>query len=125
MSTDTGFYSIIDYTVDGPATQAELVDAFAEIQVQWVRFHPGYRSARFHISTDGTRVYNIVSWESEAAYRDFVATSDTDGRMAAIQGVLDGLTGTAEPRMTGAPTYRVVREIGPGAAPGDAPAANV
>ncbi len=30
MSTDTGFYSIIDYTVDGSGTQRELVAAFAE-----------------------------------------------------------------------------------------------
>ncbi|RSO02628.1 antibiotic biosynthesis monooxygenase, partial [Streptomyces sp. WAC 06725] len=58
MSTDSGFYSIIDYTVDASDTQRELVEAFAEIQERWVRFYPGYRSARFHVSTDGTRVYN-------------------------------------------------------------------
>ncbi|MFD7236400.1 antibiotic biosynthesis monooxygenase family protein [Streptomyces syringium] len=113
MSNDLGFSSIIDYTVDGPATQAELVSAFAEIQEQWVSFYPGYLSARFHVSTDGTRVYNVVQWASEADYRDFVETSDTEGRMAAIEKALAGLSGKAEPRMTGAPTYRVVREIGP------------
>ncbi|MDI6098905.1 antibiotic biosynthesis monooxygenase [Actinoplanes sp. NEAU-A12] len=114
MTTDTGFYSIIDYTVDGPATQRELVTAFAEIQQRWVRFYPGYRSARFHISTDGTRVYNIVHWASEADYRNFVATSDTEGRMAAIREALNGLSGKAEPRMSGNPTYVVDREVGPG-----------
>ncbi|WP_283136115.1 antibiotic biosynthesis monooxygenase family protein [Rhizohabitans arisaemae] len=119
MDTDSGFYSIIDYTVDGHGTQRELVAAFAEIQERWVRFHPGYRSARFHVSTDGTRVYNIVRWDSETAYRDFVATSDTEGRMAAIQAALDGLSGQAEPRMSGPPTYTVVREIGPGPRPTD------
>ncbi|WP_405640281.1 antibiotic biosynthesis monooxygenase [Streptomyces uncialis] len=113
-STDTGFYSIIDHTVDGPATQTELVNAFAEVQERWVRFYPGYRSARFHISTDGTRVYNIVHWDTEADYRNFVETSDTEGRIAAIGAALAGLSGTAEPRMTGAPTYTVVREVGPG-----------
>jgi C-6 monooxygenase len=120
MSTDTGFYSIIDYTVDGPDTQRELVAAFAEIQEQWVRFYPGYRWARFHVSTDGTRVYNIVRWASEADYRNFVATSDTEGRMAAIGNALDGLSGKAEPRMSGNPTYVVVREVGPGPQPTDA-----
>ncbi|GAA4929525.1 C-6 monooxygenase [Nonomuraea thailandensis] len=114
MSTDPGFYSIIDYTVDGPDTQRELVEAFAEIQERWVRFHPGYRSARFHISTDGTRVYNIVHWASEADYRHFAETSDTDRRTAAIGKALQGLSGKAEPRMTGLPTYTVVREVGPG-----------
>ncbi|MEH1102844.1 antibiotic biosynthesis monooxygenase [Micromonospora sp. CPCC 205561] len=114
MSSDTGFYSIIDYTVDGPETQRELVTAFADIQERWVRFYPGYRSARFHASTDGTRVYNIVHWASEADYRSFVATSDAEGRAAAIAMALDGLSGKAEPRMSGPPTYVVVREVGPG-----------
>ncbi|WP_141578462.1 antibiotic biosynthesis monooxygenase [Actinomadura sp. WMMA1423] len=117
MSTPPGFYSIIDYTVDGHATQREFVEAFAEIQERWVRFYPGYRSARFHVSTDGTRVYNIVHWGSEDDYRNFVETSDTEGRMAAIQKALDDLPGRAEPRMSGVPTYTVVREIGPGPRP--------
>ncbi|MEV4464086.1 antibiotic biosynthesis monooxygenase [Micromonospora echinofusca] len=114
MSPDTGFYSIIDYTVDGPDTQRELVAAFADVQERWVRFYPGYQSARFHVSTDGTRVYNIVRWVSRADYDNFVATSDTEGRMAAIAEALDGLSGRAEARMSGIPTYTVVREIGPG-----------
>ncbi|MFG1946317.1 antibiotic biosynthesis monooxygenase family protein [Nonomuraea sp. NPDC048826] len=114
MSTDAGFYSIIDYTVDGAETQREFVAAFAEIQERWVRFYPGYRSARFHVSTDGTRVYTIVHWASEADYRHFVQTSDADGRLAAIGEALAGLSGKAEPRMTGTPTYTVVREVGPG-----------
>ncbi|SNR41365.1 antibiotic biosynthesis monooxygenase family protein [Actinomadura mexicana] len=119
MGTDTGFYSIIDYTVDGIDTQRELVAAFGEIQERWVRFYPGYRSARFHVSTDGTRVYNIVHWASEADYRNFVDTSDTEGRMAAIGKALEALSGRAEPRMSGIPTYTVVREVGPGPHPLD------
>ncbi|MEU3019545.1 antibiotic biosynthesis monooxygenase [Nocardiopsis sp. NPDC007018] len=114
MDTDAGFVSIIDYTTDGHTTQRELVSAFAEIQERWVRFYPGFHSARFHASTDGTRVYNVVRWEDEAAYRAFVEESDTEGRMAAIIAALDGLSGTAEPRMSGVPTYEVVREVAPG-----------
>ncbi|MFC7446622.1 antibiotic biosynthesis monooxygenase family protein [Rhodococcus daqingensis] len=113
MSTDTSFYSIIDYTVDGPRTQTELVDAFAELQDRWVSFYPGYVSARFHVSTDGSRVYNIVHWASEADYRNFIETSDTEGRVSDIAAALGGITGTAEPRMSGIPTYTVVREVGP------------
>lgn len=114
MNPDTGFYSIIDYTVHGHDAQRDFVDAFAEIQERWVRFYPGYQSARFHVSTDGTRVYNIVHWASEADYRNFVETSDSAGRAAAIQEALERLSGKAEPRMSGVPTYTVVREIGPG-----------
>ena len=114
MSTDPGFYSIIDYTVDGPETQRELVDAFAAIQERWVRFYPGYQSARFLASSDGTRVYNIVSWASEADWRHFDETDDLDERQAEIAKALDGLSGTAEPRMSGAPRYTLMREVGPG-----------
>ncbi|MBP2404095.1 Antibiotic biosynthesis monooxygenase [Streptomyces netropsis] len=115
MSNDLGFSSIIEYAVDGPATQSELVSAFAKIQEQWVSFYPGYLSARFHVSTDGTRVYTVVHWATEADYRNFIETSDMEGRMAAIEKALAGLSGKAEPRMAGAPTYTVVREIGPAA----------
>lgn len=114
MSTDSGFYSIIDYTVDGPATQRELVEAFAEIQERWVRYYPGYRSARLLASVDGTRVYNLVHWASEADYLAFEETSDTEGRVDAIQSALNGLSGKAEPRMSGAPHYTVMREVAPG-----------
>ena len=111
MSTDARFYSIIDYTVDGPQTQRELVEAFADIQERRVRFYPGYRSARFLASTDGKRVYNIVAWESEAAWRHFDQTDDLGQREADIEAALDGLSGTAEARMSGAPRYVLMREV--------------
>lgn len=56
MGTDSGFYSIIDHTVDGFDTQRELVEAFAEIQERWVRFYPGYRSSRFEIAPGPQRL---------------------------------------------------------------------
>ncbi len=119
MSEDKGFYSIIEYAVDGPGTQAALVDAFAGIQERWVRFYPGYISSRFHVSVDGTRVINLVSWASEADYRHFEETSDLDGRLAAIHAALDGLPGEVESRVSANPRYRVAREIGPGPRSGD------
>lgn len=42
------------------------------------------------------------------------AASDTEGRMAAIRQAVEGLPGKAEARMSGVPTYTVVREVGPG-----------
>ncbi len=113
MSTENGFYSIIDYTVDGPETQRELVDAFADIQERRVRGYPGYRAARFLVSSDGTRVYNIVSWDSEADWRHFDETDDLEERQADIKRALAGLSGKAEPRMSGAPRYTLMREVRP------------
>ncbi|MFC6883926.1 MULTISPECIES: antibiotic biosynthesis monooxygenase family protein [Actinomadura] len=114
MGSERHFYSIIDYTVDGPETADELVDAFADIQERWVRFYPGYVSSTFLVNVDGTRVYNLVRWASEADYRHFEEVSDTEGRVAAIGAALGGLRGEAEARMTETPRYRVAREITPG-----------
>ncbi|MDF2693675.1 MAG: antibiotic biosynthesis monooxygenase [Labilithrix sp.] len=114
MQDTAGFYSIIDYTVDGPETQRELIDAFTLLQEKWVRFYPGYKSAHLFASIDGTRVYNIVHWVTEAAYREFERVSDNAGRQAAIQNVLDRLAGKAVPRMSGPPRYTIVREVRPG-----------
>lgn len=107
------FYSIIDYTVDGPLTQRELINAFADIQERRVRHRPGYRGARFLASSDGTRVYNIVAWDSEQAWRQFDNTDDPQARDADIAGALEKLTGHAEPRMSGAPRYTLLRRVDP------------
>jgi C-6 monooxygenase len=115
MSTDAGYYSIIDYAVDGPRSQRELVDAFVDLQERWVRFYPGYRSARIFASVDGTRVYNLVHWATEADFQHFESTSDTAGRVAAIDAAIEQVSGWAEPRMSGPPRFRVAAEVGPGA----------
>ncbi|MDG4795655.1 antibiotic biosynthesis monooxygenase [Micromonospora sp. WMMD1082] len=113
MPDDAGFYSIIDYTVDGPQSQHELIEAFAEIQERRVRHYPGYRSARLLASQDGTRVYNVVAWQSEAHWRHFDKTDDLQERQADIDRAVDGISGTATPRMTNTPRYDLVREVLP------------
>lgn len=107
-----GFYSIIDYEVDASA-QEELLDAFVGLQEHWVRSYPGYVSARLFASVDGSRVYNVVYWGTEQDFRDFEATSDTAGRIAAIDAAIAGLSGRAEPRMTGPPRFRLARVVRP------------
>lgn len=108
------FYSIIDYTVDGPETQHELAEAFAALQKRWVRFYPGYHSARLLASTDGTRLYNVIAWRDEDSFVAFERESDTEGRIAAVQAAVDGVGGRAEARMTGAPRYRLLASVAPG-----------
>ncbi|WP_405097562.1 antibiotic biosynthesis monooxygenase family protein [Micromonospora sp. NBC_01412] len=110
MTVDSGFYSIIDYPVDGPDVARELVETFAEIQERWVRHHPGFRSARFLASLDGARVIAIVHWASEAHLRMFEGSPETEGLGAAIRQALDGLPGVTEPRMD---RFRVLREVPP------------
>jgi C-6 monooxygenase len=114
MDDEGEFYSIIDYAVDGPATQRELIRLFAGLQERWVRYYAGYQEATFFASVNGDRVYSVVRWDSEAHYRRFEEDSDSDGSVAAIQASLAGLSGRAEPRMSGPPLFRVARVVRPG-----------
>lgn len=111
MDDDGEFYSIIDYAVDGPETQRQLINVFAGLQDRWVRYYAGYLEATIFASIDGDRVYNVVRWASEAHYRRFEEDSESDGRVAAIQASLAGLSGRAEPRMSGSPWFRVARVV--------------
>ncbi|GAB09134.1 hypothetical protein GOARA_028_00450 [Gordonia araii NBRC 100433] len=56
-----------------------MADAFAAIQLEWVRDYPGYRSSRILASVDGTRLYNVIEWADEEAYAHFERVSDTKG----------------------------------------------
>ena len=119
MATTAPFYSIIDYAVDGPRSRSELVAAFVDLQERWVRFYPGYCAARIFASHGGRRVYDVVQWASESDYRHFESTSDTRGRLAAIEAAVGGVSGWAEPRMVGAPWFTPVHEVPPGHAPSE------
>lgn len=116
-SSDSGFIIILDYTVDGPEQQRQLVDGLAELVKQWVRPHPGFLSAKFHSSTDGTRVINFVHWASEEDYHNFLENSDTDGRIAAIEQALANVSGTVVSPMDStpntSPSYTIHRTVTP------------
>ncbi len=113
MDDQRGFFSIIDYAVDGERSQRELIDAFADIQQRWVSSYPGYRGARLFASVDGRRVYNVIEWASRADFETFERTSDTAGRVAAIEAAVAGVSGTAVPQMTGPPRFTLARVIHP------------
>jgi C-6 monooxygenase len=113
MADEQSFFSIIDYAVDGARTQRELIDAFAEIQQQWVSFHEGYRGARLFASVDGRRVYNLIEWASRADFERFEQTSDTAGRVAALEAAIAGVSGTAVSQMTGPPRFVEARVVAP------------
>ena len=100
------YYSMIDYSVSGSHTPAEVATAFAGIQQDWVAVYPGFIGARFFASADETIVRGIVEWDSEAAFHAFERQSDTEGRLNALQAAFDRL-GSTGARMTFRPIHTV------------------
>jgi C-6 monooxygenase len=98
-STTTKFIALVVIHVDGPATQRTLVDMLSRDVRAWVRHCPGFLSANYHVSVDGTQVVNYAEWSSEDAYRQSFELSPSKGAMRnairELPGVIDG------PKMTG------------------------
>jgi C-6 monooxygenase len=108
MTPSDRFYSMIDYTSSGADSQPDIAFAFAQIQKDWVAAYPGFIAARFLASTDGTIVRAVVEWENEEAFRAFEQTSDTKGRMAALEAVFKRLS-TSGSRLT----FRAIGDVEP------------
>lgn len=110
-----GFVALVTITVDGPRTQARLVDMLSADVHEWVRFCPGFISANYHLSRDGRTVINYAQWSDEDSYR---ASFDRNPDKARMREAIQSLPGVqAGPVLTpltltlsvGAPTTRADR----------------
>lgn len=110
---------IMEYRVQGPEQQRQLVDGLASIVELSLHGAEGFLDARFHTSTDGHRVINVMNWATEADFRRFGATSDRTARDAAVQRVLDSIPGGVDAPAFGGPppTYTVARTVTPSLQP--------
>ena len=72
------FTEIVVFTVE-PEHQQPLIDAIVSEVDRWVKHQPGFISASFHKSLDGTKVVNYAQWQSQADWRAF--TQDPQGKV--------------------------------------------
>lgn len=54
-----------------PSQQQELIDLMIDALETTTKHQPGFVSASFHKSLDGTRVFNYAQWRSQAEYEAF------------------------------------------------------
>jgi len=80
------FTQIVEFTTS-PERQHNLIAALAAEMERWVRQRPGFLSASFHTSDDGTHVTNYAQWQTEADFRAFVADPQGDRIDAAVRSV--------------------------------------
>jgi heme-degrading monooxygenase HmoA len=72
------FTEIIVFTTE-PEHQQPLIDAISSEIERWVKHCPGFISATFHKSLDGTKVANYAQWKSQADWQAF--TKDMQGNV--------------------------------------------
>jgi C-6 monooxygenase len=104
MSAAAPFVATVVVPVADAAKAEELIGLMAADVEDWVRHLPGFVSANYHVSIDGTKVFNYALWENERAYLDGFRA---DPRSAALRELI---LGAAEggPEMTG---YRPTRYV--------------
>ncbi|MFD7817151.1 hypothetical protein ACFV6E_30135 [Streptomyces sp. NPDC059785] len=107
LAPHAGFIALVTIRTKDASVQHALVKMLSQDVESWVRHCPGFVSANYHLSSDGTSLVNYAQWTSEEAYRaSFERNPDKEAMRRAIRdlaGVEDG------PSMTG---YRLERSIG-------------
>lgn len=99
------FTEIIMFTVE-PEQQQKLVDAIIDEVERWVRHRPGFVSANFHKSLDGTRIVNYAQWTTKEAWQAFTQDPEAAVLRQKIQSVGKEIAGDGHP-------YKVYRSIEP------------
>jgi quinol monooxygenase YgiN len=74
------------FTVE-PEKQQALLDQLTKFSETTVKTFPGFISATFHASFDGTRVTNVAQWESREAFLAMIQSPETKADMAVCRGI--------------------------------------
>jgi heme-degrading monooxygenase HmoA len=92
ISRDNDVYTLINVFTVAPDKQQQLVDTLIETTERVIKHIPGFVSASFHKSLDGTRVVNYAQWESREAFERVMQNGEARKRMVLAQqiGQTDG-----------------------------------
>jgi len=84
INADAPLVTLINvFTVD-PSRQEELFEALSKSTQELFTGLPGFISANFHTSLDGTQVVNYAQWAGEDAYQRMLRTPEAQRHMAEI-----------------------------------------
>lgn len=68
--------TMINIFIVKPENQKALLEMFAKETEGFIKDLPGFISATFHASEDGTRIVNYAQWRSEEDYNKMMETPE-------------------------------------------------
>jgi heme-degrading monooxygenase HmoA len=80
----TGVVIINIFTIPEGKTADDLLTLLRDVTREVMRRQPGFRSARLHVSLDGSHVANYAVWESEDAFRRVMGLPEAREHMERI-----------------------------------------
>lgn len=84
IATDQDVVTLVNVFTVSPEQQQKLLDMLVEATETTMRHLPGYVSANFHRSLDGTRVINYAQWRSREDFEAMLANPEARAHMAPI-----------------------------------------
>ena len=85
ISQNNDVFTLINVFTVAPERQQQLVDTLVETTEGLIKKLPGFVSASFHKSLDGTRVVNYAQWENKAAFDSVMQNTQARARMGLAQ----------------------------------------
>lgn len=84
-SKPNGPVTLINMFTVEPEKQQVLLDQLTKFSDTTVKTFPGFISATFHASFDGTRVTNVAQWESREAFLAMIQSPEAKADIAACR----------------------------------------
>jgi heme-degrading monooxygenase HmoA len=85
IANDNNVVTLINVFTVHPGNQQQLIDILIEATQQTMRHLPGFVSATFHKSADGTRVANYAQWRSAADFNAMLRDARAEEHMKVIR----------------------------------------
>jgi len=79
--------TLVNVFTVAPENQARLVEGLARATEEVIRQQPGFISANFHRSLDGTRVVNYAQWESREALETMLGRPEVQAHLQEAQAI--------------------------------------
>ena len=89
LDPSAGYITIINTYNVAPKRADELLDALVRATMETLRFTPGFVSASFHVSLDGTRLVNYAQWRDLDAIKAAGADPEIAARIRAVGEIAD------------------------------------
>ena len=84
-----GYVTLINTFRVKPGKADELVRFLAEATEKAIGETPGFISANFHVSLDGTRVVNYAQWRSQADFERMRSSEEFKKHTAAAEAMIE------------------------------------
>jgi quinol monooxygenase YgiN len=89
ITKGSSLVTLINTFITTPETQQEVLDRLVDATDKEIAHLPGFVSANFHTSEDGTRIVNYAQWESQEHFKAMHANPGAAAHIGEIAAIAE------------------------------------